>query len=197
MRARLDDQLQAVVHEVNRLTPTIVEVVVRAPLASKKFTRGSSTGCRTSRCSRVVEGTRLAMEGLAMTGAWTDPEKGLLSMIALEMGASSKLICGAARGRAGGGDGPDRGADGDPEERDGAARGGGLGNAVLFSIGKALRANGCEVIYFAGYKHPSDVFRVDDIEASADQVIWASDVGPAIPRDARRTARSWATSCRR
>jgi hypothetical protein len=53
MRARLDDQLQAVVHEVRRLTPTIVEVVVRAPLASKKFTRGSSTGCRTSRCTRT------------------------------------------------------------------------------------------------------------------------------------------------
>jgi hypothetical protein len=30
--------------------------------------------------------------------------------------------------------------------------GGGLGNAVLFSIAKALKANGNRVIYFAGYK---------------------------------------------
>jgi hypothetical protein len=36
------------------------------------------------------------------------------------------------------------------------------------------------VIYFAGYKHPEDVFKRDDIEAATDQVIWASDVGPAI-----------------
>ena len=32
--------------------------------------------------------------------------------------------------------------------------GGGLGNAVLFSIGKAMRENGCKVLYFAGYKKP-------------------------------------------
>ena len=30
--------------------------------------------------------------------------------------------------------------------------GGGLGNAVLFSIGQALRAAGSQVLYFAGYK---------------------------------------------
>ena len=30
--------------------------------------------------------------------------------------------------------------------------GGGLGNAVLFSIGKAMRAAGNRVIYFAGYR---------------------------------------------
>ena len=58
--------------------------------------------------------------------------------------------------------------------------GGGLGNAVLFSIGRALRANGCKVVYFAGYRSPSDVFRLDDIEASADQVIWAVDRDPRV-----------------
>ena len=30
--------------------------------------------------------------------------------------------------------------------------GGGLGNAVLFSIGQELRANGSRTVYFAGYK---------------------------------------------
>src|SRR5438309_2479374 len=61
--------------------------------------------------------------------------------------------------------------------------GGGLGNAVLFSIGKALRANGCRVLYFAGYRRPDDVYKIDEIEQSADQVIWAVDVGePPHPR---------------
>ncbi len=31
--------------------------------------------------------------------------------------------------------------------------GGGLGNAVLFSIGKAFRQAGSKVLYFAGYKN--------------------------------------------
>ena len=30
--------------------------------------------------------------------------------------------------------------------------GGGLGNAVLFSIARALKAAGCKVLYFAGYR---------------------------------------------
>jgi NAD(P)H-flavin reductase len=51
---------------------------------------------------------------------------------------------------------------------------------VLFSIGRALRANGCKVLYFAGYRNPEDVFRMEDIEASADQVIWATDREPRV-----------------
>ena len=31
------------------------------------------------------------MEGLALTGAWVDKAKGLLSLIVLEMGGSSRL----------------------------------------------------------------------------------------------------------
>ena len=36
--------------------------------------------------ARSVRGSRLAMEGLALTGAWVDKDKGLLSLIVLEMG---------------------------------------------------------------------------------------------------------------
>jgi hypothetical protein len=56
--------------------------------------------------------------------------------------------------------------------------GGGLGNAVLFSIAKALRDNGNKVLYFAGYKKPEDMFKQDEIEAATDQVIWSCDVAP-------------------
>ncbi len=43
---------RAVVHRVERLTPTIVEVVVRAPAAAGPSGRASSTGCRISRPCR-------------------------------------------------------------------------------------------------------------------------------------------------
>jgi len=58
--------------------------------------------------------------------------------------------------------------------------GGGLGNAVLFSIGKAMRAAGNKVVYFAGYKKPVDVFKVEDIEAAADVVVWSVDPAPGV-----------------
>jgi len=58
--------------------------------------------------------------------------------------------------------------------------GGGLGNAVLFSIGRALRAAGTKVIYFAGYKHAGDRYRVEDIEAASDAVVWCCDEAPGF-----------------
>jgi len=67
--------------------------------------------------------------------------------------------------------------------------GGGLGNAVLFSIGAALRAAGSKVLYFAGYKKVQDRYKVEEIEKAADVVIWCCDEQPGFeprrPQDRR------------
>src|SRR5207302_4027526 len=88
----LDDGLIARVHEVNRLTPTIVEIVVRAPIAARKFEPGQFFRLQNFEThSMRLDGTTLQMEGIALTGAWTDPARGLLSLNILEMGGSSRL----------------------------------------------------------------------------------------------------------
>jgi hypothetical protein len=61
--------------------------------------------------------------------------------------------------------------------------GGGLGNAVLFSIGQKLRAEGSRVIYFAGYKKLQDRYKIEQIEAAADAVVWCSDEAPGFTPD--------------
>ena len=58
--------------------------------------------------------------------------------------------------------------------------GGGLGNAVLFSIGRALREAGSRVLYFAGYKEAGDRYKTDEIEAAADVVVWCCDEAPGF-----------------
>jgi hypothetical protein len=58
--------------------------------------------------------------------------------------------------------------------------GGGLGNAVLFSIGAATRAAGSKVIYFAGYKALRDRYKVADIERAADTIVWCCDEAPGF-----------------
>ena len=45
---------------------------------------------------------------------------------------------------------------------------------------KAMRASGCRVIYFAGYRNGEDLFHHGDVEDSADQVIWSADTGADI-----------------
>jgi hypothetical protein len=57
---------------------------------------------------------------------------------------------------------------------------GGLGNAVLFSIGAATRAAGSKVIYFAGYKALRDRYKVEEIERAADVIVWCCDEAPGF-----------------
>ncbi|HUD73215.1 MAG TPA: FAD-dependent oxidoreductase, partial [Dongiaceae bacterium] len=90
---RLDDALRAKVVEVRRLTPTIVEAIVRAPLAARNFEPGQFFRLQNfERTAPRREGHPLLIEPLALTGAWVDRERGLLSLIALEMGTSSRLL---------------------------------------------------------------------------------------------------------
>src|SRR5262245_22897133 len=121
------------------------------------------------------------MEGLALTGAWVDCEKGLISVIALEMGGSADLLAYLRPGEPVILMGPTGTPTEIPHGETVALVGGGLGNAVLFSIGRALRAAGSKVIYFAGYKQLVDRYRVEDIEASADVVAWCCDEAPGFP----------------
>jgi len=81
-----------VFERVERLTPTIVEVVVRAPAAARRFAPGQFYRLQNfEMLASSSSGTRLTMEGIALTGAWVDRERGLVSTIVLEMGGSSNL----------------------------------------------------------------------------------------------------------
>ena len=188
----LDDQLLARVERVVRLTPTIVEVIVRAPAAARHFHPGQFY--RLQNFERLSPHVRvddhvasMLMEGIALTGAWVDADNGLLSLITLEMGVSSRLCAYLKPGEPVVVMGPTGTPTEIPEQSAVMLAGGGLGNAVLFSIAKALKAHGNRVLYFAGYKNGADLFKREDIEAGTDQVIWSSDIGepiePSRPQD--------------
>ncbi len=181
LEATLDEQLRAYVVRVERLTPTIVDVIVKAPLQARKFEPGQFYRLQNFETSApVVDGTRLLMEGLALTGAWVDEEKGLLSMIVLEMGTSSRLCSLLKEGEEVLVMGPTGSPTEIPENETVLLAGGGLGNAVLFSIARALKAKNNHVVYFAGYKNGADLFKREEIEKATDQVIWSTDIGDEI-----------------
>jgi NADPH-dependent glutamate synthase beta subunit-like oxidoreductase/NAD(P)H-flavin reductase len=186
---RLDGELLARVEEVVRLTPTIVEVIVKAPAAARHFHPGQFYRLQNyESLARRVNGTPLLMEGIALTGAWVDKKRGLLSLIALELGVSSRLVAQLRKGEPVVVMGPTGSPTEIPSGREVLLLGGGLGNAVLFSIAKAMRENGNRVVYFAGYKKGEDLFKREEIEKATDQVIWSTDMGAAIeprrPQDA-------------
>ncbi len=180
----LNRELRPTVHEVIRLTPDIVEVIVNAPQATRRFRPGQFYRLQNYEAhSAAVEGTRLAMEGLALTGAWVDRERGLISTIVLEMGGSADLCAMLRPGEPIVLMGPTGTPTETPPGETVVLVGGGLGNAVLFSIGQALRAAGSRVLYFAGYKKMLDRYKVHEIEAASDVVVWCCDERPGFETD--------------
>ncbi len=190
---KLDSEFIAVVQEINILTPTIIEVVLKAPLQAKKFHPGQFYRLQNYETTAPeIDGSRMMMEGLALTGAWVDKEKGLLSLIILEMWGSSRLCRHLKKGERVVVMGPTGEPTEIPTGETVLLAGGGLGNAVLFSVAKALKDAGNKVIYFAGYRNTSDVFKRDEVEEGTDMVVWSNDFGDTIqprrPQDRAITA---------
>ncbi|MEK7245089.1 MAG: pyridine nucleotide-disulfide oxidoreductase, partial [Pseudomonadota bacterium] len=179
--ADLNRDLRAVVVRTERLTPDIIEIVLRAPAAARAFHPGQFYRLQNfETLAPMVEGTHLLMEGIALTGAWVDKANGLISIIVLDMEGSSSL-CRLLKP----GDpvvlmGPTGTPTEIPSGETVLLAGGGLGNAVLFSIGQALRAAGSKVLYFAGYWKTRDRYKIAEIERAADAIVWCCEEKPGF-----------------
>ena len=157
-------------------------MVVRAPAAARNFQPGQFFRLQNLEAAAPrLQGSPLLLEPCALTGAWVDKEKGLLSMIALEIGGSTRLCSILKPGEPVVAMGPTGTATELPRNSTVMLLGGGLGNAVLFSIGKKARELGNRVVYFAGYKKAEDFYKRDELEAAADALILSVDRGEAIP----------------
>ena len=176
LKSHLDERLRPRVVKVKRLAPKIVEVVINAPAASRRFQPGQFFRLQNYEATAPrANGTTLAMEGLAMTGAWVDRAAGLVSVIVLEMGGSSDVCRLLKPGEAVVLMGPTGCATEIPRNETVILIGGGLGNAVLFSIGKAMRESRNKVLYFAAYRQRCDLYKREQIEAAADVVVWCCE----------------------
>ena len=172
----LDYLLSATIYEVDQLTPSIIEVIIKSPLAAAEFHPGQFYRLQNYEAYALkTPETKLVMEGIAVTGAWVNKEQGLISVIVLEMGGSSDLCRFLKPGEKVVLMGPT----GHPTEIQSNEQvmlvGGGLGNAVLFSIAKSFKEKGSKILYFAGYKKSIDRYKVSEIEKFADEVIWCCD----------------------
>jgi NADPH-dependent glutamate synthase beta subunit-like oxidoreductase/NAD(P)H-flavin reductase len=179
----LKSDLEAHVMSINRLSSNIVELVVHAPLAAQNFKPGQFFRLQNYKAyADSLEKIPLVMEGLALTGAWVDAIKGHIGLVVLEMGDSSKICAKLKVGERVVLMGPTGTPTEIPFRKNVLLIGGGLGNAVLYAVGKALKANGCNVIYFAGYKKTQDLFKQEWIEEISNQVIWCCDEEKINPR---------------
>jgi NADPH-dependent glutamate synthase beta subunit-like oxidoreductase/NAD(P)H-flavin reductase len=188
-RIGIQDSLAARVERVERLAPGVVELTVRAPQAARKFRAGQFFRVQTFETrAPVVNGTRLMTEPLALYGSRVDADKGLVSAIVLENGASSRLVATLQPGDPIAFMGP-TGVRAFAAEKSGETYlfvGGVLGAAQIRSVGAALRAGGNKVLYAAAFDSAAQVFHQDELEAAADAIVWITREGePLAPRRAQ------------
>jgi hypothetical protein len=184
-RSTMDELLAGRVESVRRLTPSVVELTVHAPLAAKRFKPGQFFRLQNFETrSALVDGTRLQTEALAMTGARVDTVEGTVSLMVIERGASSRLVALLKPGEPVALMGPTGVRATIPDGGETILFiGGRHGVAHVQSTGKALREHGNRVLFVGCFDTAQDVFCQNEIEAAADAVLWITGSGdPIKPR---------------
>lgn len=168
---KLDDLLLSRISQVNILSSQITELVIHSPLAAKNFQPGQFF--RLQNYSGQVE---QLIEPLALTGASADPDRGLVQLVIINNGLSSQLLAALEPGQLVALMGPaGRPAVFPAPNSRVMLIGGGIGNVGLPLLAKALKNNGNNVSYFAGYKKASERFCQLEIESSTDLAVWCCE----------------------
>jgi len=183
-KANLRNQLQTYVVAVKRHTPTVVELDIHAPMAVKAFKPGQFFRLQSfeSTAQHACD-TLLQTESIAVLGAGVDKEKGMVSVMILEQGVSTRLC---ATLKAGdpialmGPTGVRTRTDPEGESETVLFLGGRLGAADIRAVGPALRSAGSRVIYIAGFRNAEEVYCQDDLEAAADVIVWVTESGEPV-----------------
>ncbi|MHB8535250.1 MAG: FAD-dependent oxidoreductase [Sulfuricaulis sp.] len=192
--ARMEELLAARVESIKRLTPSVVEITVRAPMAARRFRAGQFFRLQNfETASPLVDGTRLQTEALAMSGARVDKTRGTVTLIVIERGASSRLVAMLKPGDPVVLMGPTGVRTTIPDGGETILFVGGRhGAAHVQSTGKALREKGNRVLFVGCFDNAREVFCQNEIEAAADAVLWitanGAPVAPRRPQDRAVTA---------
>jgi NAD(P)H-flavin reductase len=170
----LISSMDAYVVSVEELAPNIVEISIHAPLAAKNFEPGQFYKLQNYETfAKKMKDVALTIEPIAVTGASVDKDQGIVNVILLQNGVSSKLTSYLTPGEPVVLMGPTGSPTTIPDHcKKVLLVGGGLGNAVLFSIGQKFKSAGVDVSYFAAYKNKKSIFKVDDIRKAANHITW-------------------------
>jgi len=176
-RTKMTTLFTATLEKIERLSPKVVQLTVHAPQAARKFQPGQFFRLQNFETTApVVHHTRLQTEGMAMLATSADPANGLLSLIVLEQGVSSRLCATFRVGEPVALMGPTgvktKVAAHVPETV--MIIGGKMAMVDIQAVGRALRQAGNRVLYVATLHHAEDVYNQLVIEQATDAIVWIS-----------------------
>ncbi len=170
--SQFQNKLSATVERIDSSHPAVVEMWVRAPMAAKNFRPGQFFRLQTfEKHSLVVANTRLQIPLQTVSGAGVDGD--CVRLLLLRFGANARIAELLQPG--------DplvlMGPTGEPVEIEQQKTimviAGAWGAAVMIDLGRALRAAGNRVLFFASFRCQDDIYFKDELEQYADQIIWS------------------------
>jgi NADPH-dependent glutamate synthase beta subunit-like oxidoreductase/NAD(P)H-flavin reductase len=179
---KMRDLFTVQVVAVERHSPSVIEIKVRAPQAARNFLPGQFYRVQSYETTAPIVGdTRLQTEAVAVLGAGVDKQKGILSLLVLECGASTRLFATWQPGQFISLMGPTGVRTKIPRNQETVLIvGGRLGIAQIRTVGPALRAVGNRVLYVAVLQSADEVHCQSEVEAAADKVIWVTQMGKPV-----------------
>ncbi|HQU15192.1 MAG TPA: pyridine nucleotide-disulfide oxidoreductase [Gammaproteobacteria bacterium] len=178
-RSELADLLTPRVHRINLDNPSVVELEIRAPLAARNFRPGQFYRLQTFEgLSPVVHATRLQIPLQTVSGAGVDGDN--IRLFVLRGGANPRLAAALKPGQPLVLMGPAGAPTPIEPGRTVLVIAGRWGAAVMFSLGRALRAAGDRVLYMATFRSADELYYQEELEAGADRIVWATAQEPRI-----------------
>ena len=146
-------QFSSRIQKIIRHTPSVVELQVQAPLAVRNFLPGHFYRIQNFETTARVRGdTLLQTEAIAVIGSRVDKTQGLLSLMVIEQGASSRIFATLEPGQPLAVMGPTGVRIKIPQDQETLLIvGGRLSAAQMLSAGPALRAAGNKILYVASF----------------------------------------------
>lgn len=181
-KEKIQREFIATISDIRRLTSTMIELEINAPMATKNFKAGQFYRVQNFESFAPLLGnTRLHSEGVALIGSKVDKEKGLISLLVIEQGTSSRIFSTFKRGDPISLMGPTGVRSKIPQNRENVMIiGGRMASAHLRAIGPLLREAGNQVLFVGIYDSALDVGHKEELEAAADLIIWITLNGEPI-----------------
>ncbi len=179
---RMRQLFSAQVVSILRKTSKVVELTVHAPLAAKHFKPGQFYRLQNfETLAPRIDHTLLQMEPLSLITAEVEPTRGTLTFLVNETSATAKLCATLRPGEPVSLMGPTGvRAKIATEHETVLIIGNQHGFAFLRNYGRALRAEGNQVIFLAQLESSEDIFSREELEACADTIIWLTKTGAPV-----------------
>ncbi|MBU6141259.1 MAG: FAD-dependent oxidoreductase [Proteobacteria bacterium] len=160
------------IEKVEMLSEHVFELFVKAPLLANQTEVGHIFRLQNYHALAPKIGDQLmAMEGLPVTALSVDRENGIISGIVVDTGGSAHLIKNFKAGEPCVFMGPSGKPTEIPKNETVVFVGGGRGNQPLTALAEAFSANGCRVLFFAGYRKNSFLVREERMRKSCAELI--------------------------